>query len=496
MNSRDHGAATPPDGLGAEKRRSARGSRAGDALGKIAILHVAGLLLLATWFFGGGSDRSRLLISCWGSLAAAIALAGFFLRHRGDSEAPRLPAHWLWPLLALNGLVLASCLNPSFTAKILDGESLLAHTGASHPALPSTAHPATSLRHLWLFDALYLSAFNLALVGRRSALRGLLLLAGGNAVLLSIFGTLQKLLSDGLFFGAVPSPNTRFFATFVYGNHWAALAVLMVAVAGGLLFRHVRRHDGSPGAQGRTSLGVTGILLIAITPFIAGSRAGTLMIALLLVMFAGRVLLDVLKRRRERNGSRILPLVGVVVCGAITISGAVWLGREALEERLNDTRSQMQGEMLSGRRELYRDTWQLVRQQPAFGWGLGNYGKVFLLIRPRPLEPNRQYERSYADAHSDWLQALAEVGFTGTILFGLCAAVPLWSLRSTRPRSPVTAYAFLGCTLIVLYALVEFPFGNPAVVLAWWTCFFSAVHYARLPAPARSSVKAPAPAAA
>lgn len=490
----DSGPLNPSGSEGPDENRSFRDSRRGRGLGKIALLHIAGLLLLATWFFGGGSDFSRLLISCWGSLAAAITLTGIFLGRR-DGDGPRLPVHWLWPLLAINVLVLASCLNPSFTAKVLDGESLLAHTGAAHPALPSTAHPATSLRHLWLFDALYLSAFNLALVGRRSALRRLLLFACGNAGLLSIFGTLQKLLSDGLFFGAVRSPNARFFATFVYGNHWAAFAVLMVAVAGGLLFRQIRRQDGSPEARGQTALGVTAILLIAITPLIAGSRAGTLMMGVLLAVFGGRVLLNGFNRRRGRSGSRALAVAGVAVCGLVAVGAAVWLGREALEDRLNDTRSQLQGEMLTGRRALYRDTWQLVTQQPAFGWGLGNYGKVFLLVRPRPLEANRQYERSYADAHSDWLQSLAEVGFTGTLLFGLCAAVPLWSLRTNRPRSPVTADAILGCTLIVLYALVEFPFGNPAVVLGWWTCFFSAVHYARLSTPPPATAKAPAPAA-
>ena len=102
---------------------------------------------------------------------------------------------------------------------------------------------------------------------------------GGNAVVLAIFGTLQKLLSNGLFFGAVPSPNARFFATFVYGNHWAAFAVLAAATASGRLFRHLYRHDGSPRAQGKSALGIVGILLIAITPVIAGSRAGTLMMA-------------------------------------------------------------------------------------------------------------------------------------------------------------------------------------------------------------------------
>lgn len=447
----------------------------------VTLVHVGGLILLATWFFGGGSTWSRLLISSWGSLGLVITLTALATQGRANSTAAAaLPIRWLWPVLAFNALVLASCFNPSFSIKTFEGEILLAHTGAAHAALPSTAHVATSLQNLWLFDALYFSAFNLVLIRRRSRVRGLLLFACANAVLLSVFGTLQKLVSDGLFFGAVKSPNTRFFATFVYGNHWAAFVVLLVAATGGLIFRHMRRHDGSSSARSKTTLGVIGLLVMAITPFIAGSRAGGIMVIVLLSAFGMRVLFHSARRSHAPGMSRVLPVAGIVLCGMLIAGGAAWLGREALSERWNDTRHQWQGEMLSDRRELYRDTWHLVSEQPVFGWGFGSFGKIFQLIRPRPLEANRQYERSYGDAHSDWLQALAEVGFVGTTLIGLCAALPLLSLRSHGAQSTITIYALAGCALIALYAIVEFPFGNPAVVLTWWTCFFSAVQYARL----------------
>ena len=459
-------------------RRQRPRSRSTRPLEKLTLLHLAGLLLLATWFFGGGSETAKRWISVWGSLSVGLTLAGFVRQRRNDLR-PAVRFGWLWPLLAVNALVLVSCFNPSFSEKVLEGESFLAFTGAVHSSLPSTAHAATSLQHLWLFNALFLSAFNLTLLSRRSEVRAILLLASGNAALLAIFGTVQKLMSDGLFFGAVRSSNTRYFASFVYGNHWAAFAVLSVGVLGGLLFRYFSRRDGSPDAQGRLVFAVMGLLLIAITPAIAGSRAGTLMMLALLLFFSARVLAGVVQERRDRHDSMGLPIAVVALCGLLAIGGSVWLGRAAMEERLRDTQGQ-RGEMLSGRRDLYRDTWQLVTQQPVFGWGLGTYGKVFLLIRPRPLEPNRQYERSYADAHSDWLQALAEVGVVGTISLGLCALVPLSSLRRIRAKSPLSGYSLLGCGLIVAYALVEFPFGNPAVVITWWTAFFAAVHYARL----------------
>jgi hypothetical protein len=74
-------------------------------------------------------------------------------------------------------------------------------------------------------------------------------------------------------------------------------------------------------------------------------------------------------------------------------------------------------------------------------------------------------------------------------------------LLRLRPRhlgNPLTAYLLAGCTVLMLYALVEFPFGNLAVVFAWWIACFSAVQYARLhdreaPTPAKSVEAAPPP---
>jgi O-antigen ligase len=465
-------------------RRASEGrSRSLQPLEKITLAHVGGLILLATWFFGGGSITARWAISWWGTLGGLITIAALVTRRREPDDSAR-PLLWTLPVVAFNALVLASCLNPSFTEKFFEGESMLAHTGATRPALPSTAHSATSLQHLWLFDALYFSGLNLALVIRqRRALRGLLLFATANAMLLSVFGTLQKLTADGLFFGAVNSPNPRFFATFVYGNHWAAFIVLMVAAAGGLVFHYSKRDDGSSESKARIMGGVASLLLMAITPLICGSRAGTILVVLLLFGFGVRTLLRLWKRQRALGELAFLPLAGLVLCAALAVGGSIWLGREALRERWNDTREQFRGNPLQGRAELYRDTWRLVQDEPVFGWGLGNYGKVFMLVRPRPLEARRQYERSYFDAHSDWLQALAEVGGVGTGLLALSGALPLLSLRRRQLRSAVTSCALIGCGLVLLYATVEFPFANPAVAFTWWLCFFSAVQYARLQIP-------------
>ena len=443
------------------------------------LVQVGVLLLFASWAFGGGTDWARLLLSCWGSLGGLITLASVLhFRRRGDGRLR--PLRWLWPLAAFNVLVLVSCLNPSFSERFFAGQSLLAYTGAAHSWLPSTAHPPTSLEHLWLFDAVYLSCFNLVLViRRRRALRGLLVAACANGVALSIFGTFQNLTSDGLYFGRVPSPNPRFFSTFVYANHWAAFILLFMAACAGLISYQARHQPDNRLAGSPLAMGIVSLLLMAMTPTIGGSRSGTLLVMILLGSCVGHAFIRIRRQRRSAGESAALAVGGLALCVVLAAGTAAYLGRVTLRERWHDTQGQWQAGMTGERLKLYADTWHLAADRPFSGWGLGCFDKALLLARPRPLEARRQYEHSYVDAHSDWLQSLAEVGFVGTILIGLCGLLPLQDLWRARHLGPLTAYLLAGCGLILLYAGVEFPFGNPAVMIAFWTCFFCAVRHGR-----------------
>jgi O-antigen ligase len=101
-------------------------------------------------------------------------------------------------------------------------------------------------------------------------------------------------------------------------------------------------------------------------------------------------------------------------------------------------------------------------------------------MHPRPVEVNRQYESTYVEAHSDWLQALAETGLVGTALLILSGALPLFYLSRGALRRSLPGWSLLGCGLVALYAWVEFPFGNGAVMIAFWAVFFAALRYAEL----------------
>jgi O-antigen ligase len=128
----------------------------------------------------------------------------------------------------------------------------------------------------------------------------------------------------------------------------------------------------------------------------------------------------------------------------------------------------------------------MARQRILFGWGMGSYPVVFGLYNSQESRIDR-LPVIYHDAHSDWLQSVAELGLAGTALVGAAVALPALALRRLRVGT-LPYFLLAGCVLTAAYAWVEFPFGNVAVVLAWWACFFGAVQYARLagaPAAAR-----------
>ena len=448
----------------------------------LTLIHVAGLVLFTAWNFGGETDQARLVISWWGSLALPIMVAACLRRlERRDGLPSAL--HWLWPLMFFDALVFASTLNPSFTHAFVGGADSLV-LGTAKAGWPSSALPAVSLHALWQFNAIYLTCFNLALVvTRRRLLRALLFILTLNALLLAIMGTFQKLAqAPGLYFGLQPSPNEAFFASFIYHNHWGAFILLSTAAALGLLFHYAHRADHPGRRHSPVLAGLVATLFMAAAVPLSTSRSCT---ALVLVLLTGALVHWLWRLRRKHQtdgGSLAAPAAVAVVVFLVGLGGIYLLGRPVIEKRVNKTREQIEEIRLrgnlGGREQLYADTWRMARDKIWFGWGLGSYATVFQIYNQQVSVEG--WEPFYAQAHSDWLQALAEVGLAGTVLIVLMGVVPLMSLWPLGPPRAVAGYLLAGCGLLALYALVEFPFANPAVMETFWLCFFTAVRYHKL----------------
>jgi O-antigen ligase len=440
---------------------TARPSPGPDRLEWLATLHAAGLILAASWAFGGNIGWARTGLS-WVAPASFVMTAALF-RHRLKRRETVRDFLLLLPLLAYVALVLGSTAHPLFREARVDGVVRLARNIGVSVFVPATGLPSASLQALAIGAGMYLAGANLYLgVRHRRLLRGLTAFCGLNAAALAVLGSLQVLAGKPLYFGLISGPNLRSFSTFLYNNHWAAFAVLGLAAALACFFRtwHDARKQGG-FLRSRAPLHLTAVVLLALALPLAASRAG-LVLSGLLLLGAGVIVL------RGR---------GVATLGfALATGGAAWFfGADALAPRIADTRHQLSTGLLAERAALYADTLELAAQRPWFGWGLEAYGPALLVLRPRPPAPSQQYVASYQDAHSDWLESLAETGVVGTGLLLLAGLLPLvHALRRGRPGLQ-GRWLLLGTGVVLGYAWVEFPFGNPAVIILFWTLFFVAL---------------------
>lgn len=471
----------PPSEIQPSDRRSFHG-----VLESLALAHAATLVILVSWAVGGGANWARTAVSAWGSFGVLITVASFASQ---GAHAHRLwqPLFWLWPLALLDAYVIVSVLNPSYR-EVLDGAASFYARDASlprWPLLPSTARPDLSLDALWFFNVAYLSGFNLPLlVRRRRSLRLLLIAIVTNGVLLAIFGTVQKLMgAKGLYFGLLPTVQPFFFSTFVYHNHWGAFTLLVTATTIGLVYHYARHRHYRDFWHSPAPLGLVCIVFLAATIPLSTSRSCTLLVLLLICSAALHGLIRLVRERRTRGRSVGLSVAGVLVGLGLAVGFSYSLSQEIVQVRLTQTREQLTkmnaDRQYLPRAVLYRDTWRLTREKVWLGWGMASYPTAFYHYNTQHFSSNGP-NRLFHDAHSDWLQSVAEVGLLGTALLLLCAGVPLYGSRRALRASPLVIYLLSGGALLVLYATLEFPFGNRAVVIAFWVCFFSALGYARL----------------
>ncbi|MES1169041.1 MAG: O-antigen ligase family protein, partial [Oleiharenicola lentus] len=312
----------------------------------------------------------------------------------------------------------------------------------------------------------------------------------GNAVVLAVFGTFQKLSgAAGLWFGLVPSPNKHFFSTFIYHNHWGTFTLLNTAICVALLFHYHRKGGHRDIWHSPVLLGAVATLLLAISVPLSASRSCTVMVGLLLTGALVHFLLRVIHRRRELRQSAALPAAGIILCALLAVVGTGYLSRGVISQRAQLTSEQLtrlssEG-TLTSRLILYRDTWRMASEKPWFGWGLESYAHVFRVFNTQRTTESQWWIVFYAEAHNDWLQSLAEVGFVGTTLLALLVLLPVGSVPWRRVGSVVPRYLLAGCALLLLYAWLEFPFANPAVMLTFCAVFYCAIRYAELDAAPR-----------
>lgn len=449
---------------------------------RLALAHAALVVIASAWLLGGMGPRGEWIVAALAAPAFALLFAeGRARRRSGDRAGFLRLLRWCVPLAALALYVGVSALNPSHRAAFLHDGYVLRPVPRLE-WLPSSAKPADSLRLLACLGALAATGITLAFcVHSRRALRNLVLLLALHALALAVVGTLQQQTgAAGPYFGAVPRGHKAWFATFLYHNHWGAFAVLHAAAALALVF-HSLRHPPDRGWQhGPGPLLALVALLLAATAPLSTSRSATALMLVLGLAAAGLALRHLRRggrARRSRRGALVLLAALGLAVGLVALQS-----RDILAARLATTREQLAalgsdsatGSARYGRAELYADTWRMISDAPAFGWGLESYGAILLRYSTVPAD-SQGVVNTFQDAHSDWLQALAELGAVGTALLLALALLPLAETFRLRHLSAFSAWLLGGCSLLAAYAWLEFPFACPAVVATWWILWFAAL---------------------
>jgi O-antigen ligase len=287
--------------------------------------------------------------------------------------------------------------------------------------------------------------------------RGLVWFLMGLGFFVCIFGILQHLTFNGklywfreMRYGGIP------FGPYVNRNHFAGFAELMIPIAlVPLVLGKVRRE--------RLFI----VSIFALVPIVAvllcASRAG---IVSFVVEMAFLFVLLAVRRIRSKY-----VLVGGMVL-LLALLAVSWIGIQQVLQRFSKYPTV---EVTSGKRAAMRhDSWQIFRDHPVLGTGLGTLQMVF------PPYDSFYDGRIVNHSHNDYVEALAETGILGGLCCaGFLAILLMESLKSLGRlgasfNSALNLSGLVGCTGLLVHSLFDFNLHIPANALL----FFVSAHLA------------------
>jgi O-antigen ligase len=164
-------------------------------------------------------------------------------------------------------------------------------------------------------------------------------------------------------------------------------------------------------------------------------------------------------------GSKPARVVLVVALLATTVFGMVWLGSDAVADRVASVGEEATAEVSdttrAGRRDIWAATWETFTDHPLLGVGFGGY---WVAVTGRHKGSGALVPQQ---AHNDYLEVLASGGIVGAALVLLFLFVLVrQALPRLRSGSPFARAACLGALTglcgVAVHSLVEFGLHVPA----------------------------------
>lgn len=326
---------------------------------------------------------------------------------------------------------------------------------------PTSAANASTWVTVFGFCAIYLMVSSLYIIPKsRSFFERLLPWLCFGAVLVGVFGYIQKGLglTKPLFTNG--TGRSDFFAFFPYDGHWAAFACLWcgTCIAMALLST---RYDDSPAfiqstgpwyLTGGALLGASGLLVEAPLP------SAILLLTLSAMLFI--VSIDFLAYSKDIHQKSIAISSGLTAC----LSFAAGIFRFFQDNAFSNDAA-----------ALRTAAYDMFKANPIFGWGIDSYEKLL------PFYSNDQLLGQKSErAASDALQFLAEFGIFGFLLVlgFLIAFIARHLLGAHNIR--LTNHLLMSCGSVLILSLCDTPFMSPAVFFSFLVIFFSALRWAEV----------------
>jgi O-antigen ligase len=183
--------------------------------------------------------------------------------------------------------------------------------------------------------------------------------------------------------------------------------------------------------------------------------------------------------RRVYGGALLLVVAAAIVAAFVHYGGPVELSRRAYDSFTSPPLQVATGTSLNkrlfsfssnGRIELWRIAVHDFEAHPLAGSGAGSYEGVYLL--------HRQTSGKVRDAHSLYVETLAELGIVGLALLVLALLVPVVGAVRAR-RHPLVPIAFGAYVALLVHAGVDWDWEVTAVTLAGLLCGAAIVLAAR-----------------
>lgn len=345
--------------------------------------------------------------------------------------------------------------------------------GLSSPAWQAISFDPYETRLMVLKLASYAMALGLLLRYTTSPrrFRILIFVLIGIGVASALFGILRETTQRGAPQFLFPFVRLdRGYGQFVNRNHFAFLMEMVLGLVLGLLVGGGVRRE-------RALIYLAAAIPVWAALVLSNSRGGIFSMLcqlLLLALMFTRVRKFGGSEARDDKAQHVLtrlgasPLVrvalGLVLLGAILI-GVAWIGGEQLASRFENVPGELAAEsqdtrMGVRRSDIWRATWQMIKENPLTGVGLGGYWTAIAQYH------NASGKFTPQQAHNDYLELLASGGIIGVLLGGwfayLLTKFARERLRSAdRFRRAAAFGAVLGIFGIAVHSLIDFGLHIP-----------------------------------